>query len=177
MARFFRRVAAAAALALAAGCAGLAPAPDPGLEGLPTAFEMAGRLSVARGGAGEIVRIRWVAKEGRDEILLATPVGGDLARIEGSHLGWSLERPGTAPLAYDGLPALSEDLLSARLDRTQLVAWLHGRGGGESGPGGWSVALPETQSASGRTVARRVEARRGDVVVKLVVDRYRSPPE
>lgn len=177
MARFLRRVAAAAALALAAGCAGLAPAPGPSLDGLPTAFDMAGRLSVAQGGAGEIVRLRWVARDGRDEIHLATPVGGDLARIEGSHRGWNLERAGAATLAYESLPDLSADLLSARLDRAHLVAWLHGRGGGDEGPGGWSVAIAETQQASGLTVARRVEARRGDVVVKLVVDRYRSPPE
>jgi hypothetical protein len=42
---------------------------------------------------------------------------------------------------------------------------------------GWVVEVPETQEASGLTVARRVVATREESVVKLVVDRYRTPAE
>jgi len=41
-------------------------------------------------------------------------------------------------------------------------------------PGGWNVALEETQRAGTVDIARRITASRGDVSVRLVVDEYRA---
>jgi outer membrane biogenesis lipoprotein LolB len=176
-ARALARLAAAFSAAWLAGCAALAPPPPVSLEGLPTTFEMAGRLSVAQDGAGEIVRIRWAHRGERDEIALSTPVGGDLALIEGGSAGYLLHRPGQVPIEYGTFSDLTSHLLSASIDRSQFIAWLHGRVPTGGAAQGWAVEVPETQEASGATVARRVIATRGDTVVKLVVDRYRTPAE
>lgn len=162
------------ALGLSA-CAALAPPPPVSLEGLPSSFEMAGRLSVAEGGAGEIVRLRWAHRGDRDEIALSTPVGGDLALIEGGSSGYLLNRPGHAPIEYGTFADLTSHLLSASIDRSMFIAWLHGRVPSGKAAQGWTVEIPETQEASGVRVARRVVASREETVVKLVVDRYLTP--
>lgn len=168
---------AAGLLALGvAACASLAP-PPVSLEGLPSSFEMAGRLSVAQGGAGEIVRIRWAHRGEGDEIALSTPVGGDLALIEGGASGYRLNRPGHSPIEYGTFSDLTSHLLSASIDRAMLIAWLHGRVPSGRAAQGWEVEVPEMQESSGVRVARRVVATREDTVVKLVVDRYRTPAE
>lgn len=178
LARALVRLAAGASAALLVACAALAPPPPVSLEGLPTSFDMAGRLSVAQDGAGEIVRIRWTHRDDRDEIALSTPVGGDLALIEGGGAGgYLLNRPGHTPIEYGTFSDLTSHLLSASIDRAQFIAWLHGRVPTGAAAQGWAVDVPETQEASGRTVARRVVATREQSVVKLVVDRYRTPSE
>ena len=176
-ARVLARLAAGALAALLAACASLAPPPPVSLEGLPPSFEMAGRLSVAQDGAGEIVRIRWAHRGGRDEIALSSPVGGDLALIEGGPGGYLLNRPGQTPIEYGTFSDLTSHLLSASIDRSQFIAWLHARVPTGRAAQGWAVEVPETQQASGLTVARRVVATREESVVKLVVDRYRTPAE
>ncbi len=176
-ARVLARLAAGALAYLLAACAAFEPAPPVSLEGLPSSFEMAGRLAVAQDGAGEIVRIRWAHRDGRDEIALSSPAGGDLALIEGGADGYRLNRPGEVPIEYGTFSDLTSHLLSASVERAQFIAWLHGRVPTGRAAQGWTVEVPETQQASGVTVARRVVATREASVVKLVVDRYRTPAE
>jgi hypothetical protein len=163
----------AAALAVAA-CAAVPPAPIP-LEGLPSAFEMAGRLSVAQSGQGEILRIRWNHSPGDDAWVLATPVGTEVARIERADGGFTVLRPGATPVSASTFAELTDWLLGEPLDERLLVAWLHGRP--VSGPGGWAVTIGESQRFGATEVARRITATRGETVVKLVVDDYRALPE
>ena len=81
------------------------------------------------------------------EIALSTPVGGDLALIEGGASGYRLNRPGHSPIEYGTFSDLPSHLLSASIDRAMLIAWLHGRV--PSGPSaqGWEVEVPEMQEA------------------------------
>lgn len=176
-ARALVRLAAGTTVLLLAACAAFAPPPPISLEGLPTSFEMAGRLSVARDGAGEIVRIRWTHRGDRDEIVLSTPVGGDLALIEGGPTGYLLNRPGQAAIEYGTFSDLTSHLLDTAIDRSLFIAWLHARVPAGAAARDWAVEVPETQEASGLTVARRVVATRDRSVVKLVVDRYRTPAQ
>jgi outer membrane lipoprotein LolB len=176
-ARAIVRLAAGVLAALLSACASLGPPPPVSLEGLPASFEMSGRLSVAQGGAGEIVRIRWAHRGDRDEIVLSTPVGGDLARIGGGPGGYLLESPGRTPIEYGTFADLTGHLLSTAIDRSQFIAWLHARVPTGRAAQGWVVEVTETQEASGLTVARRVVATREESTVKLVVDRYRTPAE
>lgn len=156
---------------LAAACTVLPPAPVP-LDGLPEAFEMAGRLSVAQSGRGEILRLRWRHRADEDDWVLATPVGTEVARIERRGAGLVLHRPGESPVQAASLADLTESLLGAALDERLLVAWLHGRP--VAGLGEWVVTIDESQRFGAMEVARRVTALRGEVTVKLVVDDYRA---
>lgn len=167
------RLALLAAL-LVAACASVPPAPIP-LDGLPAAFEMGGRLSVAQSGHGEILRLRWSHAPGSDTWVLATPVGTEVVRIERGADGVVASRPGAPPMAAASFADLTENLLGAALDERLLVAWLHGRP--LPGPGGWAVTIDESQRLGGQALARRVTATQGEVVVKLVVDDYRPRPD
>jgi len=167
------RLASLAALLLAA-CAAVPPAPI-ALDGIPPAFEMKGRLSVAQAGRGEILRLRWSHGPSADEWVLATPVGTEVARIERVAAGLTVHRPGEAPLAAASFAELTENLLGAALDERLLVAWLHGRP--LAGPEGWAVTIDESQRFGELEVARRLTARREETVVKLVVDDYRARPD
>jgi hypothetical protein len=54
-----------------------------------------------------------------------------------------------------------------------MAAWLHASAPAQV-PGDWQVTIDETQHAGAIDLARRITARRGEVVVKLVVDSYRA---
>lgn len=166
------RLATLAASLFVAACAALTPAPV-SIVGLPTAFEMGGRMSVAHSGQGGIFRIRWSRAPADDTWVIATPVGTEMARIERTPGGGlTVLRPGEAPVSAASFADLTEDLLGAPLDERLLVAWLHGRP--VAGPEGWSVTIDESQHFGSTEVARRITASRGDTVVKLVVDDYRA---
>jgi outer membrane lipoprotein LolB len=166
------RLALLAAL-LVASCAAVPPALIP-LDGLPAAFEMGGRISVAQSGRGEILRLRWSHGPQADTWVLATPVGTEVARIERRPEGLVAYRPGAAPVSATSFADFTQDLLGASLDERLLVAWLHGRP--LPGPGGWVVSIDEAQRIGDRDLARRITASQGEVVVKLVVDEYRPGP-
>jgi hypothetical protein len=68
--------------------------------------------------------------------------------------------------------ALTERLLGIALEPAALARWLHGAAPADSG--GWTVAIEESQRAGEILMARRLSASRGDVVVRLVVDEYRT---
>jgi outer membrane biogenesis lipoprotein LolB len=168
------RLASLAAVLLVAACAGAPPAPI-ALDGLPESFEMAGRLSVAKEGQGDIFRLRWRHGPQSDAWVLATPLGTDVARIERAAGGLVLHRPGVTPMEASSLAELTQHVLGAALDERLLVAWLHGRP--VAGPAGWAVTIDESQRFGASEVARRVTAAQGEVIVKLVVDSYRVQPE
>ena len=168
------RLALLAVALLVSACAAVAPAPVR-LDGLPVSFEMSGRLSVARSGQGQILRLRWDHGPGEDTWTLASPVGTEVARIERAESGLVVHRPGAAPMSASSFPELSENLLGAALDERLLVAWLHGRP--IAGPEGWAVTIDESQRFGETEVARRITASRGDTTMKLVVDDYRRRSE
>jgi hypothetical protein len=57
-----------------------------------------------------------------------------------------------------------------------LAGWIHGAPT-TGAPEGWKVTLDETQRAGSIDIAKKLTASRGDVVVKFVVDEYRSLEE
>lgn len=150
-----------------AACATTAPPPIP-LEGIPATFRMAGRLSVAQQGSGEIVRLSWDRRPASDTWIVLSPVGSELARIERGERGVQVLRQGEPPLAAASLGDVTSALLGVAIDERLLLAWLHGRPA--SGPGGWEVVIEPAADGSG--VARRVTAASGETTLRLVVDRY-----
>ena len=172
----YARLAAALIPLCLAACASVAPPrPLAPLAAVPPAFEMSGRLAVRQGDRSEIARLRWTHRRDADLWVIASPLGNEVARIESSASGATLSQGGE-PQAAPSFAALTERLLGVALEPAALAAWLHGDTAGAA-PGGWSVTLDETQAAGAVTMARRISATRGDVVVRLVVDDYRALPE
>jgi len=165
--------AAALALALVLGACATAPQkPLPQLSAVPSAFEMAGRLAVRQGDRSEIAKLRWTHRAAADTWVIASPLGNEVARIESSAAGASLVQADGGRAEAASFAELTERVLGIALEPAQLAAWLHGTS--PANEAGWTVTLDEKQPAGSIEIARRVSAVRGDVVVRLVVDDYRS---
>ena len=167
----------AATLAFAALLAACAVAPQvreplPELQGVPSAFEMSGRLALRQGDRSEIARLRWTHRPPSDVWVFASPLGNEVARIESGPAGVRLDRGGGQVEEASSFAELSERMLGVALDPNLLVGWLHGAGPRESGE--WRVVVEESQRAGSVDIARRLSATRGEVTVRLVVDEYRA---
>jgi outer membrane biogenesis lipoprotein LolB len=160
-----------AALVLASCAITPAPMTLPSLEAAPAAFEMTGRLAVRLGERSDIAKLRWTHERAGDTWVISSPLGNEVARIEAGERGATLRRAGSPPESAADFASLTERLLGVPLDPVALAGWLHG--GRSSMPGGWSVAVDETQRAGAIDIARRITASRGEVTVRLVVDEYR----
>jgi hypothetical protein len=154
-----------------AACATAPLAPPISLDGLPPAFEMAGRISITQEGRGDIVRMRWTHGRDTDLWVLASPVGTELARIERTDEGFVASRAGQTAVQVRDFATLTQHVLGVALDERALVAWLHGRTG-SADVTGWAVVIDERQSVEGLEIARRLTAVRDAVTVKFVVDSY-----
>jgi outer membrane biogenesis lipoprotein LolB len=161
------------ALALAA-CATAPQQPLPQLTHAPQAFEIAGRIAVRDGQRSDIAKLRWTRKPGGfDEWIISSPLGNEVARIDAGPGGATLVAAGSDSALTTSFPAVTERYLGVALDPDMLAGWIHGASTGDA-PGGWKVTLDETQRAGAIDIARRITASRGDVVVRFVVDEYRS---
>ena len=166
------RLSAALLAACLAACASAPPRALEPLAAVPPAFEMSARLAVRQGERSDIARLRWTHRERSDLWVVASPLGNEVARIESSERGATLSQGGE-PLNAASFAELTQRILGVPLEPAALAAWLHGDLAGAAGTG-WKVSIDETQSAGAVTLARRISATRGDVVVRLVVDDYRA---
>jgi len=169
---------AAWALALLLGaCASFPPPqPLPLLSAVPAAFELNGRLAVRQADRSEIARLRWTHRPGADVWIVSSPLGNEVARIESGPAGARLSQAAGAPREAASFAALTETVLGVALDPVLLAAWLHGADG-DGAPSEWKVAVDERQEAGAISIARRISASRGDILVRLVVDEYRALSE
>jgi outer membrane biogenesis lipoprotein LolB len=159
-------------LASLLGACATAPQPMPQLESVPAAFEMSGRLAVRQGERSEIAKLRWTRTRNTDSWVIASPLGNEVARIESTPGGARLLQAGGPTENAPSFQALTQKLLGVALDPSLLAAWLHGQPPANA-PEDWQFTMDETQQAGAVTLAKRLTAKRGDVVVRLVVDSYR----
>ena len=173
------RIASLAAALVLAACAIPAPPPSPlpELAGVPRAFEMDARISIRVADRSDIAKLRWVRRPGSDEWVFSSPIGNEVARIESDSRGATLSRAGADPERAQSFQALTERVLGVALDPGELSAWLHGQPAKGGMSAEWKVNVDEKQQAGAVTLAKRITASRGDVVVKLVVDSYRPLEE
>lgn len=158
---------------LLGACASVpAPQPLPQLESIPAAFEMSGRLAIRQGDRSEIARLRWTRTRNTDSWIIASPLGNEVARIESTPTGARLAQAGGPTENAPSFQTLTQRLLGVPLDPSLLAAWLHGQPPADA-PADWKFSMDETQQAGAVTLAKRLTASRGNVVVRLVVDSYR----
>ncbi|MEO5676920.1 MAG: outer membrane lipoprotein LolB [Usitatibacter sp.] len=165
--------AAVPALALLLGACALAPktGPLPDLAGVPSAFEVTGRLSLRQGDRSDIAKLRWTHRPGRDLWVISSPLGNEVARIESGAQGATLTQADGSGVQADSFADLTERVLGAALAPESLARWLHGSAPQEM-DSAWRVTIDERQRAGSIDIARRMSAQRGDVTVRLVVDEY-----
>ncbi len=168
------RLAAAAASLLLAACAALVPQETaiPSLTSVPTSFEMSGRLAVRQGQQSDIAVLRWTRRGTSDTWVIASPLGNEVARIESTPSGATLTQAGGASEEAPTFEALTRKVLGVALDPDWLAEGLHGKTPPQL-PDGWRFSIDETQPAGEVRLAKRMTVRRGDTVVRIVVDSYR----
>lgn len=156
---------------LLAACAQL-PA-DGGVRRAPpalTKFEFDGRIVVRESQSRHYANISWRHDPGRDEILLTTPLGQGVAELSRDARGARLvtaERREYAAADWEGL---SEQVFGARLPLDDLPKWLSGRA--PPAASGWRVQYLEYQSEAADALPTLIEARRGDVELRLKVSEW-----
>ena len=165
------------ALTLLAGCATAPPQPLPALKHVPNAFELSARLAIRQGEHNEIARLRWTRRHNADVWILATPLGNEVARIESGPQGAVLHRGGEPSEEAPSFEALTERILGVGIDPAKLAAWLHGQPVPANVAAQWRVTVDESRQAGALTIARRMTATSGEVMVRLFVDDYRTLEE
>lgn len=184
--------------ALLLGCAlalaGCAAAPPRNLvdlpagttaPGLPSHFELFGRISVREAERGFSGGVRWQHSPERDELLFTTPLGQGVAEIVSGPGEARLTTANARHVAPDA-ESLTERLLGWRLPLAGLAWWALG----SNAPGspakaefdadgrmarlyqdGWEISyLGYVAGSSGRALPRTLEATRESLEIRLSVD-------
>jgi len=163
---------------LAAGCAPM-PGPADDTRALGPAvprFFAEGRISVRQGDRRDHLRFRWEHAPDSDVVLLMSPLGQGLAELARDASGARLKQPGQPVVAAEDLPRLAQRIFSAPLPLDAVADWLRGARPELAGEvDGWRVAVGETAAVRARRLVRVMEASRGDVDFRLVVDDWDLP--
>lgn len=186
----------AAALVAAAlsGCAAIAPpAPLPeGTRSYADELTLAGRLSLRFPVEGKTQSVQgkfqWRQQRDNTDIELYSPLGQTLARITIVPGFATLEQSGGVRRAATNVDALTEDTLGWPLPVEGLRYWLQGFVRAADGrlqaarpqapeqfvSDGWQLSYPAWQPNGAMAVPKRVDAERGDILLRIVIDDWRD---
>jgi outer membrane lipoprotein LolB len=185
-----RRACVVASLGIVAACAAPMRAVAPELPSplADAAFDVSGRLSARRGSEAAAANFRWSHAPGRDELVLASPLGQTLARLEGDASRVRLELPdGRAHEAGDW-EALTSRVLGAPVPVRGLAWWIRGGAHPSSGftverdaaarvsvlrQDGWEIVY---DFVDGRSAPSRLRMSYPETEIRLVVDDWSTPP-
>ena len=188
---------------LAAGCAGIATAPQVpatagGVRNYQQAIDIGGRMSVRfrQYGRDEALHgsFAWQQRPGRTQLTLSSPLGQTIAQIAILPDGATLTQSGQPPLAASDADALTEQALGWPLPVSGLRDWLQGHVQERGGrtlvataqdqntdivtADGWRIRYAAwDDSAAPRP--RRIDLNRtteqaGEVALRLVIDSYEA---
>ena len=142
-----------------------------------TAFSFNGRLSVRQGEQQHHAHIDWRHEAGNDEILLSTPFGQGLAKI-------NRDADGARLLLADGHRYSGADWrqLAARVlgfapPPGPPQRWLLGQSLTPQGSNGWRVETVRRESAAANALPTLIVLRRDDVEARLLIDSWMLPPQ
>jgi outer membrane lipoprotein LolB len=186
---------------LAAGCAGITPAPQvPAEVGIvrnyQQAIDITGRMSVRyqQYGRDEALHgsFEWQQRPSKTQLTLSSPLGQTIAQIAISPDGATLAQSGKPPLAAADADALTVEALGWPLPVSGLRDWLQGNVTDRSGKK--RIATPQDENTDIETVdgwriryaawdttaaprPRRIDLSRtteqaGEVALRLVIDTY-----
>lgn len=176
---------------LLGGCAApqIAPLPLDVAQEAPSAFELQGRIGVRHGEEGFSGNLSWRHDGRDDEILLRSPLGQAVARIERNAAGVTLDVPDGHYEAPDAME-LTERVLGWRLPLEGMQYWVIGR----AVPNipaqferddssrvirlrqqGWEVQYRDYRMEGRYLLPARVTMRNGTLELKLVADEWTLP--
>jgi outer membrane lipoprotein LolB len=167
---------------LLAACAGVSERSDGGQSlGPPVQrFVAEGRIALRQGERRDHLRFRWEYTPASDVVLLMSPLGQGLAELTRDNSGARLVQAQQPAIAADSLRQLAQKVFSVPLPLESVADWLRGARSELAGEvDGWRVEITESSvPPAGRSRLLRVlEARRGDVEFKLVVDDWELSDE
>jgi outer membrane lipoprotein LolB len=167
-----------AAAALLGACATLPEAGRP----LPGGFELTGRVAVRHGKDAASGKIFWRHSDDSDELLITSPVGQGIARLNRKGDQFRLVTGDRKEYRADNAEDLTEQALGWRLPLDGLSDWVQARASpgrpaevvGGAGDGleirqdGWRVAYDEFRE--GRPFRLRLS--REGIEIRLIVDQW-----
>lgn len=134
-------------------------------------FVSNGRISLRQGERSDHLQFDWRHAPGRDVVLFSTPLGQGLAELGRDAGGAWLLIPGEAERRAPDLGALTQSLFGTPLPLDALAEWLRGA---QPGPGGevdgWRISVSESAPWRQHRLPRRLEARRDDIELRIVID-------
>lgn len=159
-------------------------------RGMPQVFRLEGRIGVRYDGQGYFGNLHWRHAAGNDEILLLSPLGQAVAKIEHDEAGVRLEMSGHNYRAPDA-SALTEQVLGWRLPLEGLHYWIVG----VPQPGsaatverdeamnvirlqqqGWNIEYRDYRQEGPYLLPSRLLLHHASVELKLVVDSWELQP-
>lgn len=170
---------------LQVACAELAPQVDAsqGLGPPLESFAANGRISLRQGERSDHLQFDWQHAPGRDVVLFSSPLGQGLAELGRDSAGAWLVTPGEPERRASDLRALAQSLFGAPLPLDVLADWLRGAQPALSGNvDGWHIEVSETTPSGAlsagnsavpsgqRRLPRRLEVRRDDIELRIVID-------
>lgn len=117
------------------GCASVTPpttplpaesakAVEPRHPAVLQSFSLQGRVSVQYDEQSLSGQINWKAGAEQDDVLLSSPLGQGLARIQGNAVGVILSRPGEPDIGAENVESLTQKALGFRLPLSGLRFWV-----------------------------------------------------
>jgi outer membrane lipoprotein LolB len=166
------------AAALLAACAALSEAPLPA-----GGFEMSGRFAVRYGKDGASGKILWRHSDDADELLITSPLGQGIARLNRDGGQYRLVAGNGREYRANDPERLTQDALGWSLPLAGLPDWVRGRAspgrpvelvrdaGGQAlelRQDGWHVTYEEFKD----NLPLRLRLSRKDLEIRLIVDRW-----
>lgn len=148
----------------------------------PGGFELSGRVAVRAAKDSGSARIFWRHSSDADEMLILSPVGQTLARIQREGGLFRLQTGDRKEYRASNAETLTEQALGWRLPLSGLADWVQGRASPDrpsevtrpAGDGldirqdGWRVAYEEFRDGK----PYRLRLSREDIEIRLVVDQW-----
>ncbi len=181
----------ACALAVLSGCASVAPLPT-GVRNYSNEVTLAGRLSLRYPVKGKTESVQgkfqWNQRRDTTDIELYSPLGQTIARITIAPGVATLEQSGGVRRVADSADALTEEALGWPLPVDGMRFWLQGFVRAADGrllaampevserldSDGWQLSYPIWQPNGDVAVPKRVDAVRGDIALRVVIDDWQA---
>ena len=134
-------------------------------------FAADGRISLRQEQRSDHLHFTWRHAPGRDNVLFSSPLGQGLAEMGRDAGGAWLVVPGQAERRSTDLRTLAQQVFGTPLPLDELADWLGGARPELNGDvDGWRIAVTESAPYGRHRLPRRLEAQRGDVELKIVID-------